>query len=309
MHEGPPIFKFTLRLFKEYSGGMTRSTGNMALIVALLWLGAFARPVSAKTLLVMAAGYNSCPAGAELVNVPHAPSVFQFVASAKEFVRALKKRDPDVEVLWSCYSGLIKDGSLAHIAATGTLQFSYGMLQGDNKPAVTLQFSAEDIDSARPLRSYFDYVEHAIKALNPQAVYLAGHSYGGWAVLQAGTRLAHRGIKMKGVVLLDPISPAQCWAHVQFFSTALFWSPPPGCQVAPRDFLPADMEALTTHSEWRTNLYQTRFQRLHATPLTYPGWENREMKYSGFYLFNDVHTYMATEARAWRVAKTRVERE
>ncbi len=79
--------------------------------------------------------------------------------------------------------------------------------------------------------------------------------------------------------------------------------------MAPKDFPRADMESLEKHSGWRTNLYQTRFSRLHSSALTYPGWENREMKYGGIYLFNDTHTYMATELRAWELAKVRVERE
>ncbi len=276
------------------------------------WFFAFlmfsASRAPAKTLMVFAGGYNSCPAKQELLSMPHAKSVFQVLDTADELIESLRKRDADLEILWSCYSGVLRDGSLAHIAANGTMEFSFGMLPSA-KPLTTVRFSAEDIDGAGPLAPYFYYLERLVAGAKPNAIYLVGQSYGAWSILHAGIRLANQDVAMEGMLLVDPISPNQCRAHVLFFGSAMLWPSPEGCQMAPRDFHGADMERLTKHTRWRTNLYQTRFKMLHSGPLGYPDWENREFKYRGWYLFGDTHAYMGTDSRVWTLARQRIERE
>lgn len=259
----------------------------------------------AKSVLVVSGGYQSCPKKGELLMLPHVPDVFQIMESAVPIRNAIAD-DPDSEILWSCYSGLQHDGSLAHIASKGTLEFRYGYYRGRKSSYNTIRFSVMDMRDGRILKSFFDLVARHIDREKSQRVYLVGHSYGGWTSLRLGVHLSQLGQRLTGIALLDPISPSQCPANVHFFGTAFFMKPLEGCSLAPRDITNAEMQLLADSTDWQINFYQTRYKQLHSAPLSYPGWKNQELIYLKRYWFGDTHSAMGTDQRVWHSLVPRV---
>ncbi len=272
---------------------------NLFCLFLLLGLPA---TVLSRTLLVVAGGYQTCPTSTELLPLPHGPSIATIIRSASGLIQALKSQDPEVDVIWSCYSGLLAKTSLTHMAADGPMSFRYGFL-GPRGPEQTgfLPISAVQLDGGRPIRAFFDFVRHYVEASSPSHIYLTGHSYGGWTALQLGVRLIADGRALAGTMLIDPISPFQCSANVLTFSVLSFAKAPEGCLKAPRDMLHRDMEDLARNSGWQLNIYQTQLSFLHSGPMTYGGWQNQQIQsFSHYTPFGDVHTALATDPRVWK---------
>ena len=184
---------------------------NLFCLFLLLGLPA---TVLGRTLLVVAGGYQTCPTSTELLPLPHGPSIATILRSAGGLIEALKSQDPEVDVIWSCYSGVLAKTSLTHMAADGPMSFRYGVL-GPRGPKQNgfLSISAVQLDNGRPIRPFFDFVRHYVETSSPSHIYLAGHSYGGWTALQLGVRLIADGRALAGTMLIDPISPFQCSAN------------------------------------------------------------------------------------------------
>lgn len=263
---------------------------------------------TATTLVIVAGGYQSCPKTRELVPMPHVAHIDHILESASWMTDALRNQDPDVQVVWSCFSGVLIRQSLGHVVLDGPMEFRFGTVNsGVRAEEDVLSFAVNDVDAGRPLTPYFDFVKRYITAIKPSRIYLTGHSYGGWTALQLGTRLAAAGNSMAGVLLIDPISPFQCRANIMPINIVTQWSATPGCNMAPHDLLPEDMDLLASRSDWRVNFYQTAFWPLHSGPMPYPGWDDRTFSQPATTRWlGTQHSGIVIDLRAWFWAGSRI---
>lgn len=265
---------------------------------------ALSAPAVGRTLLVVSGGYQTCPEGKEIFRPDYVPDVFRFIGEHQGFLEKLKSEDADVDLIWACYSGVLRK-SFQRISTNGPMTFEYGRV-GDAEGIRQIQVNATDLDDGRPLTPFFDFVRAYVAKFAPQRIYLAGHSYGGWTALQLGTRLASEKVDLTGVLLLDAISPFQCPANIMVTSLLLSWKSLEGCLKAPHDIVGSKMAELARRSGWLLNVYQTRFPYLHSGKLSYLGWDNQELTtFPKKVPFGDFHTYLALDPRAWAFAMTK----
>ncbi len=258
-------------------------------------------PALGRTLLVVSGGYQTCPQGKEVFRPGYVPDVFDILKTPGGILEKLESEDADVDLIWSCYSGVLNH-PIKRVASHGPMSFHYG-LGGAPLDLRPIAVDAVDLDDGKPLVPFFDFVRAHIAKSAPQRIYLAGHSYGGWTVLQLGTRLVADGVDLSGTVLLDAISPFQCPANIMVSCLLLSWKSPEGCLKAPRDIIGGKLELLARHSGWLLNVYQTRFPYLHSGKMTYPGWDNQEITtFPKKVPFGDFHSYLAVDPRAWGLA-------
>lgn len=93
-------------------------------------------------------------------------------------------------------------------------------------------------------------------AVDPRdAVFFAGHSYGGWLAMKAAMAATEER-QFAGVYTIDPISRVHCT-----------FSNPVGCTSAPRDFTNEHRAFIRDHSDHWANFYQTRTFYLHSAPM------------------------------------------
>lgn len=265
-----------------------------------------ASAASAKTLVVLSAGYQSCTLGGEFWRLPNAKHISIFAQSAGLFTNGLKALGDDVEMIWSCYSGIQKRRSMNEMMQKGPLVFQYGVgLPGTGVTGTKIAFNASDADNARPMASYFTFVENYVQQTQPDHIYLVGHSYGGWTMMHLGVRLANANVHLSGITLLDPISIFQCPAGVLPAALLSNWKSPPGCLMAPRDFFNSDMRLLTDHTDFVGNFYETGFATLHSSALKYDGWFNQELFPPKKGFFGDQHSGLIGLPTAWQWALNR----
>ena len=272
---------------------------KLRLLLILTTTLSYAPVVSAKSLVVISGGYQSCPKNGDFIRLPHAPLISTIVEAAAPLVSGLKTLGDDVDVIWSCYSG-VKKHPLGEMVKGSPMSFGYG--QGKPGEASTsIEVSSNTIDDAKPLSPFFDYVERYADMTKPDHIYLAGHSYGGWTAMHLGVHLAKTGHNVSGITTFDPISPFQCPAGILSSSFVVSAQAPAGCLMAPRDLVEADMDLLRQENGLLVNFYQTTFTRLHASVLKYPGWSNRlvQQDYRRVW-FGDTHTSMVRMAELWR---------
>ncbi len=108
---------------------------------------------------------------------------------------------------------------------------------------------------------------------NPE-VLLVGHSYGAWTAMDVALKLPP-GVKLKGLVTLDPISHEDCVTNDVIASG---FEPVPGCTRAPTDFGQEKIQSLSESTEW-LNYYQEQVSFLHSGEIK--GAKNFKRQYDG----------------------------
>lgn len=256
-----------------------------------------------KGLVVISGGYQSCPRNGEFISLPHVPEISKIVKAAQPFISAVSQKEDGVDVIWSCFSGVKSGWNPYKVISKGPMTFQFG---SHGTVISKIDYNSADIDNGRPISPFFRYVENYIDQNHPSAVYVAGHSFGGWTAMQLGTRLAGKQVTIDGMILIDPISPFQCPANVMATSVAIKGDSPVGCHMAPRDLLVRNMEELAHQSKWLVNFYQTKFATLHSSALSCVGWDNRMVTNFPNVAFGDVHTYLGTSSVPWLFSANQV---
>ena len=257
-----------------------------------------------RGLIVISGGYQSCPRDGELISLPHPPVIAKIVEAAAPLIRAVEAKEDGVDVIWSCFSGVKLEISPYDSMSRGPMAFVFGKsyLSREESPK-HLSYASGDIENGLPIEPFFKFIEDQATKTKPSGIYIAGHSFGGWAALQLGVRLAQKDFEIAGISLIDPISPFQCPANEMAKSIAFSGRSPGGCRMAPRDLNTQDMDALQSRTKWLVNSYQTKFIPLHSSFLGYSGWNNRLISnFPRRVLFGDVHTYLATDPEPWLFA-------
>jgi len=130
-------------------------------------------------------------------------------------------------------------------------------------------------------------------------IFVSGFSQGGWLASQMISKTAFLGLKVHGLLTLDPISPLECTPRVYLKN---FGDVAPGCQHHPSDWdhgFSNDLLWATSHS-W-IHFYQTDFSLLHSSPVQALIDNRQSFKLSFERSFNikPEHIRMDDEPRAW----------
>ena len=256
-----------------------------------------------RGLVVISGGYQSCPRDGELISLPHPPTIAKIVEAAAPLIRAVETKEHGVDVVWSCFSGVKLEISPYDSMSRGPMDFVFGKGPLSREAPRHLSYASGDIEDGLPIEPFFNFIEDQVAKTKPSGIYIAGHSFGGWAALQLGVRLVNKDFEIAGISLIDPISPFQCPANEMAISIAFSGHSPIGCRMAPRDLNLQDMDALQSRTKWLVNTYQTKFIHLHSSFLGYSGWINRLISHFPCKVFlGDVHTYLATDPQSWLLA-------
>jgi hypothetical protein len=120
----------------------------------------------------------------------------------------------------------------------------------------------------------------------PRAVFLAGHSYGGWLAMKT-TLAASPEQNFGGIFTIDPISRVHCT-----------FTNPGGCMSAPRDISNPERSVINDRSGFWGNYYQTKTFYLHSAPMEEAD-ENLKL--------NATHTSIDNDPIVWSKISTTVQ--
>lgn len=144
-------------------------------------------------------------------------------------------------------------------------------------------------------RDFPTYINDHINKTKPTQVYMIGHSYGGWVVLNA----AAAGVPSTAIFGLDPIDAAECLPVNNFFLGLGISSAK--CQVAPS----FDYNFISRKTQRIFNLWQP-LGPIHSTPINHAIAHSKEFdinhsSFGGLQVQKDTyaHRMIGSEPAAW----------
>lgn len=225
-------------------------------------------PDAINPVFVVMGGFLSCPKSTEIVYLPFA-QVNDIGSRAKktadELTGAVDLKGGKVQFFVSCYSGLLKTGDPVEDLKLDSYALRWNTTL---TPEAKLNIASEkklapsQVSSAAVLDDLIkDLLTHVAAVKNPR-VYLFGHSYGGWSVMQVALKLKDAGISVRGLVTLDPISPVGCKPGSVIGQVVNI--PAAGCTRAPSDVSTDQRLAIGKATDFWLHFYQTQFRLLHS---------------------------------------------
>lgn len=204
--------------------------------------------------------------------------------------------------------------------------FDLGMYGHSNDPVEHLYLAHENGAVAERVFNRVavtDAVDLAVKSLEdeaaalkangfamPMQVYIAGHSHGGWLLMQLAAKLVdHPNLRIERLLTLDPISykgcPSNHFLYNATWSTFWFKTLPKACLEAPSDLLPLVPSILkSTGTNW-SHFYQSSMPYLRSGPI--PGAPlNYEIPWIRTVDYWTGHMSLLRDSRVWRPFYVRV---
>lgn len=201
---------------------------------------AFGTPPDRRALVVVAGGWMSC----QQPVLGSTPNGMFLYAQAMNLVTQLRAAAPGtaVDYLLTCQR------MLPPLAGT---------------PLWYVRSDRPDQSFKIDVAQYPQVVQNARSYFGSTEIYMIGHSYGGWVVMQG---LHQTALNAKHLFTLDPISADTCKITDQLPNSPVS----AGCTKAPETL---DTSAIRAQVERWTNLYETVASKLHASEI--PDAENR----------------------------------
>lgn len=223
----------------------------MFFVVSLVSISAFASDTD--VLVVTMGGRTSCGSGG--------PTGMGMYAPTKSLLQDLQVSyaDRKIHYVISCLD--------TSPPPSGRAQFFTSRLPGK-------LYSGNTMDIAKE-------IETLVRTRAIGAVFLTGHSYGGWMAMYLATKLAKE-VPIHGLYTVDPISP-RCGPSQVIFGGE-------DCKQAPREF---DNRAILARVNQWENFFQNQDTWLQSSEI--PEASNHHIKYRG------PHTSIDSDARTWEV--------
>ncbi len=230
----------------------------LGIVLVLATTTSFAAP--SQMLFVVMGGYKSCG------SAHPAPNGIGMYAPFKKMISSVRSADPEAQVhyLISCLN--------SEAPPNGKAQY----LTSED-PNRVLSGNANVL---------MNEVERLAEGKENLAVFIAGHSYGGWLSMYLGEKLRLKA-PILGLFTVDPIGPACGPMQVVFGGSA--------CKKAPTDL--NNLAIRTNVANW-VNFYQNQDSWLHSGEIKEA--ENMHVQYRG------PHTEIDSDARTWNRITTAV---
>lgn len=258
-----------------------------------------------EALVIILGGNQSCVKTEALDPLP-VPTIQEIAAQAH---KTFGSESDKVAYIYSCYSGMHLD--------LDTIEFQYAP-DADFSFRNRLFLSFNNFNSDQVLHQFFEYVADRSENLGNPDIFLVGHSYGGWTATRLAAHLIAKNKKVRGLELIDPISPLLCPApemakYIVLTSAVLNTESLSGCRRGPGE-IPSSVASALSSKGWWHNTYQTSFPYLHSSAM-YSSVDLAERGASHEYRFGnngliptDFHSLMGTHAGVWQGIGSRYRR-
>lgn len=231
-------------------------------------------PDAINPVFVVMGGFTSCPSAAEPTLLPFggADDIGTRVRdAAKQIETSIDLKGGRIQFFTSCYTNLkMQPNSILPVKPESfSLRWS-PILTFEPKLGTPkdLPIAPVDVTDGSILNNLVKDLVVQIATLKNPRVYLFGHSYGGWSVMQLALKLQAAGIGIRGLVTMDPISPVVCKPDYVISAIRTFGVVTKhDCMRAPPDVTRDQRLAIGTSTDFWLHFYQLRFRPLHSTEI------------------------------------------
>ena len=273
-----------------------------------------------ESLVVIAGGFGSCPDDfvlGTLMRAGKTDQMYQLFFNKGLPNLILKKTGSLPSVFSVCFSG--PDDLVADLTQSITGRYAWNL--GKLDKAHSSMVKVFQIPQARALtsanfltdmkRELQTYINNKKAAGIDIALYLIGHSYGGFTAIQLADYFSGN---FAGLITIDPISMLKCQAHdmaTKIYSTVT--AQHPGCRTAPDDeFSLASIHNIQSEitksngKKWWYHTFQNAFPWLHSSRIPNGSGSNPENQVFTIDSFNsavadgDYHSQMGRNEALWQ---------
>lgn len=149
--------------------------------------------------------------------------------------------------------------------------------------------------------TFLAYIKRESQRAGGRALFLVGHSHGGWLAMQAAHSLRQvRTIPL--LVTIDPISRTRCTPSrmvAAYFRSATQLRPEPGCTNSPPDISLGQQAEIRKAVGWWGNFYQSQSPLLHSSFIG-SAHDNKMLNFDvSSWSAYKAHVNIGSDARVW----------